>query len=150
MRIRHTMLSTDDDTLINIEKLRAECFNTEPNFQFNWYINSIQSGRLIPFGTYVDDELAASAFVEYTQEKLHITLIFTKPKFQETGLKLGRQLLKYIISNKKVLEEYFGVEINQIELSYKSEKSHQLYIKEGFIEDEYDLMCKTHRMYKAI
>ena len=150
MTIKHTLLPTDEKTLIELEKLRAEAFETEPNFRYNWYTNSIESGRLLPFGTYVDDELAAGAFIEQSNDVLFITLIFTKPKYQETGLKLGRQLLSYIISKKQIIDEYYGSNIKQVELSYMGQKTHDIYVKEGFQEEPLDIERHTHRMYKTI
>lgn len=150
MTIKHTLLPTDKETLIEIEKLRAEVFETEPNFKYNWYIKSIESGRLLPFGTYVDGELASGAFVEQINNTLFITLIFTKPKFQGIGLKLSRQLLNYIISKKQVIDEYYGSDIKQVELSYMGQKTHDIYAKEGFQEEQSDLERQTHRMYKPL
>lgn len=150
MNIKHTLLNTDDDTLIALEKLRAEAFETEPNFRYNWYINSIQSGKCLAFGTYINDELGAGAIIEQSKNILYITLIFTKPKYQNSGLRLSRELLKYIISNKKIIDEYYNSDIAQVELSYMGKKTHDLYIKEGFQEESEDIEKQTHRMYKPI
>lgn len=150
MTIKHTLLPTDNATLIELEKLRAEAFDTEPNFRYNWYTNSIESGRLLPFGTYVDNELGAGAYIEQSNDTLYITLIFTKPKYQNTGLKLSRELLKYIISKKDIIDEYYGSNIAQVELSYMGKKTHDIYIKAGFQEEPSDIEKQTHRMYKII
>ena len=150
MTIKHTLLPVNDDTLIDLERLRAETFNTTPNYNFNWYVSSIQSGRCLPFGTYIDNELAAGAIIEQSNDVLHIILIFTKPKYQDSGLKLGRELLNYIISNKEVIDQYYGSVINQVELSYMGKKSHEIYLKVGFQEEATDIERQTHRMYKTI
>ncbi len=102
------------------------------------------NAELLIFGMYLDNILVAGCYVSDSFNTLFIDQLFVKKEFQETGLYLGRHLLKYILENREAVEKYFHYKPSKSQLFFIDKKSKNTYEKLGYeIENkEIGLMSK--------
>ena len=128
------IIDTDID-LIKSEILRFEAFNIQIgdyDFTKSFYYLSIKDKTIIPYGLYIRGQLVAGCYVSNTFGSLYIDQLFVKPALQNSGLRLGRILLRYVLANKKHLEEIFNKDITTSMLEPLNEKCTAIYEKEGY------------------
>ena len=80
------------------------------------------------------------------QEKFRsMTQLFVKESYQNTGLKLGRNLVLYVLDHKKEVEQLVGKKITASIIMPTSDKSFELYKKIGFepFTEEFSMMYKS-------
>ena len=139
------MLETEEE-IVRAEILRYEAFNFELDdydFSNTFYYIQIKNGCVVPFGLYIKGMLVAGCYVSNLNGTLYIDHLFVKPMFQNTGLRFGRMLLRYILANKQAVEEIFKRKFSTSTIEPIDEKSEALYLKEGY---EY----KGEKMVKKI
>ncbi len=147
--IEYELLPPTEETVIQMEGIR---FNSYGIKEDNWFINNhyqknILDGKMLVFACKVNDEIKAGCYVSITRRNmLFIEHLFVALDCQETGLRLGRNLLTYVHNHKKNIEEYFSVPIQYSYLEYGSTKAKTIYEKIGYCEFNNTIGC----MKKAI
>lgn len=137
-------LESDED-IVRAELLRLEAYNLSiENFDImnSYYFMAIRNNLIIPFGFFINDRLVAACYVSNTFNSLYIDQLFVRPIFQNTGLHFGRSLLRYILVNKKMLEELFGQELHTSILEPIDNKCVGIYEKEGYVKQPDESMVK--------
>ena len=132
------VIDTDVD-LIKSEILRFEAYNIQIidyDFTKSFYYLGIKNKTIIPYGLYIKGQLVAGCYVSNTYGSLYIDQLFVKPALQNSGLRLGRLLLRYVLANKKYLEEIFNKDITISMLEPLNEKCTAIYEKEGYEKKE--------------
>lgn len=134
--IDYEIIEPTEENIIDLEVLRfnAHGVNVSTIDFHSFHSNAIRDGRYLVFGSYIAGELVGACYVSDLHNSLFIEHLFVKESYQESGLRLGRKLLSYINLNKRVVEEYFGHELNTSRLEYNSTKSKTLYEKIGYRE----------------
>lgn len=138
------MLTTEED-IIKAELLRYEAFNIDLDdldISNSFYYFNIKNNSIIPFGLFIKDKLVAGCYVSNTYGSLYIDQLFVKPMFQNTGLRFGRMLLRYILVNKSIVEQFFNCQIDKSILEALDEKSTKIYEKEGYVQKEMYMVKK--------
>ncbi len=136
-----------DNTLENatmLEHLRLSSYGftpTEEDYDES-YIKDICTKRILPFIIIYKDKIVGGSYVSNTLNSLYIDYLFILPEYQEKGLRLGRQLLKFILKNKQLVEEYFDTNFTQSKLCATNEKTKKLYTKMGYKEIGEEMYCK--------
>ena len=93
------MLETEDE-IVKSELLRLAVFNADfQNFDVSnsYYYVGIKNNLFIPFGLFIKGQLVAGCYVSDYHDSLHIDQLFVNPIFQNTGLRFGRMILRYIM-----------------------------------------------------
>ena len=135
--MNHKLLPPTEENIITAETLRYNTYNSEvpTNILDDYYSKSIQKGTMLLFGTYIGEELCAACYVSVVGYSIFIDQLFVKKEYQNTGLRIGRQLLEYINFNKQIVQEHLQCRSLQTsKLIYTSEKSKSLYLKIGYKE----------------
>ncbi len=134
--ITYEIIDPKEENIILLENLRFDAYGISiERIDLNsFYATSLKTGKDIAFGCFINGELLAACYVTNTYDSLFIDQLFVKKSYQESGLQLGRKLLAYINLNKKIIEEYFGLNFTISRLEYNSIKSKSLYEKLGYRE----------------
>ena len=144
MDITTSLLSNLED-FYKIEKLRKEVFDIR-NTISTYYLNGLVNNKIKAIATKKDDEMIAGCYFHNFSTNLVIDLLFVKEQYQETGLKLGRNLLLDILSNKDRVEKILHTKLSISSIEPLNEKAEALYKKIGY-KSKNDILGT---MYKAI
>lgn len=138
-----TILTNESD-LLELEKLRSEVLHLEKISEY--YKNELLSNNTYAIAAYIDNELVGGCYFHQFNQTLMIDQLFVKEKYQNTGLRIGRSMLKELMTNKELLEKLFSEEITVCRIESNNEKAHALYSKMGFRESSND----EDTFYKSI
>lgn len=120
-----------------LETLRFKAYSMNESFEGNtFYSIGITNGTMIPFGFYINDTLVAGCYVSSCHNSLYIEQLFVHPQLQNSGLRAGRLLLNYVLSQKEELEKYFQKKFTFSALEASNEKAKALYLKMGYVPGE--------------
>lgn len=129
------ILPSTEEQIVECERLRYRAYGIKsiPDISLtDYHVSNLLDGTMISISLFLEGELVASSYVSNSLSSLYIEHLFVDAKYQETGLRLGRFLLNYIIENKSQIEEYFHTKFTICKLAPSSEKSASLYRKCGF------------------
>jgi len=115
-----------------LELLRFKVFDMNLTLEESHIINTYQKNKIIPYALYIDNNLVAGCYVSNYLNTLHINYIFVDKMYQETGLKLGRLLLKKIYSDKEYLNKIFNTNFNISTIEANNPKAEAIYRKIGY------------------
>lgn len=128
-------LLTSIDDIKKLEELRFEVLHMDKAILDDSIIlKEASENKLLAFALFYEDELAAGAYVSDSRNSIYINYVFVKEKYQEKGLKLGRNLILHILKNKNIIEEYFGKQFNLSYLEPRGEKPSAVFKKIGYKE----------------
>ena len=129
-----------DNTPLNIfklENLRFQAYDIKGKFDgYTFYAMGLSQGTMVPFGFFIDDELAAGCYVSSAHGTLYIEQLFVHPNIQNSGLRAGRLLLNFILAQKEELENYFGTKFTLSALEASNDKAREIYEKMGYKSGE--------------
>lgn len=143
------ILIADTKNIEMCEKIRCDALEIEmPEGMLldNYYARQLYKSKILPFAAFVDYHMAAGCYVTDIFDSIHIEYLFVQRKYQEKGLHLGRNLLKYVLANQDLIEEYFSFQTNKTTLYYIDDKSKKIYETLGYIETN----SETHAMQKIL
>lgn len=144
---RIEILNPQDERNYELELLRHQVFHLktdERSVSTSHYLFRMKYQLVIPFALFINDELAAGCYISCYKNTLFVAFLFVKEKYQNTGLKIGRLLLSYIMNNKHLLEKYTKDNINITKLTANNDKSRYIYRTLGFdYIDNTPYMCKV-------
>lgn len=140
-----TELLTDLDDYQEIDELRKEVFNIK-YCSTSYYLNGLINNKLKAIAAKNKEEMIAGCYFHNFSANLVIDMLFVKEEYQETGLRLGRNLLLEILSNKDKVEKILHSKLNMSTIEPIDDKAAALYKKIGYRRHENALGI----MYKAI
>jgi hypothetical protein len=140
-----TNLLTTKEERIEAEKLRREVLHIQ-NLDEYQYLNELKYKQIHAYGTKINKELVAGCYLSVNYNLLNIQQLFVKEKYQNTGLKLGRKLVIYILNHKEEIEKLTGKKISASIIMPSSNKSFELYKKIGYEPFSEDISM----MYKSL
>lgn len=125
------------ENIYKLETLRFRAYGMKEKFEgYTFYALGLSEGTMVPFGFFIDGELAAGCYVSSAHGTLYIEQLFVHPNLQNSGLRTGRLLLNYVLVQKEELEKYFGTKFSISALEASSEKSRAIYEKMGYRKGE--------------
>ena len=116
-----------------LEKLRCNAYGMEYNGDNLYYKNKISDGNIVPLGCFYKQELVAGIYISNSLNSLFIEQIFVKREFQNSDLHIGNYLLHYVLKNKHIFEDYFGVKFSYSRLDNRGHES--FYEKLGYVSE---------------
>lgn len=143
--ITYKLEEQTQETAIKLEDIRLRSYGIipTPNDYDKYYIDNIINGSILVFTCYQDGKLISGCYVSNAFNSLYIDYLFVLPEYQQKGLHIGKQLLEYILANKKQIEEYFNQEFTESKLYATNDKTKKIYSKMGYTEDPTtELLCK--------
>lgn len=127
------ILQPTEENIILIEKIRTRSYGIEKdNIEENYYTQQIRNGNYLVFVTLLDNKIVSGCYLSNAYNSLSVEQLFVRPEYQEKGLHLGKNLLKYILDNKYIIEEYFQQKFTTSTISPISEKSKKIYESLGY------------------
>ena len=127
-----------------IEILRQEVFHIDGEVTF--YLNELLNDKVYALVAYDEDKMIGGCYFHRFNNILMIDQVFVKEEYQNTGLRIGRELIKRLLNSKKELEELLGGQIDTCRIESQNTKAHSLYSKIGFHESNFD----EDTMYKKL
>ena len=135
-----------DVTEENIKKLESARYNAyglsslEIPCDKSFYANEIKKNKYIIYAAVIEDEIIAACYVSNLYQ-LYIEQLFTIKEY--SSLKIGRQLLEFVLNNKKEIEETFN---SKMDYSYLSTRCNSLnnYFKEIGYKEINDVYMRKH------
>ncbi len=136
------LLSTLEE-YIEVENLRREVLNIY-NIDTSRYIEYLKNKELYSYGTIYNDSIVAGCYFSVNYTILNIQQLFVKNEYQNTGAKLGRNLLISILNNKQDIERLTGKKIDTSWIYPANDKAYEIYKKIGYtpLYKEYSMMYK--------
>ena len=119
-----------------IEALRKEVFGLD--MESSYYSDKLLNKKELAIATFDQEKIVAGVYVHAFESTLVIDQLFVKKEYQNTGLKLGRNLLNFLKENKELIEAFFDAKLNVMTIESKNEKARSIYAKSGFRESKRD------------
>ena len=132
-------ISPNDQRIYDLELLRHQVFHLkcDPNHIVNSYsIFHIKHYQTIPFALSIADEIVAGCYISCYRDTLLVEFLFVNEKYHNSGLRLGRFLLGYILENKRIIEEQINQELRITKLAALNDKARYIYSQMGFAYEE--------------
>lgn len=136
--MKYLLLEPNETNIIKVEKIRYEAYDRElpEDILETFYAMNLKTKQYLIFAAILGDEICAACYVSRIGYSLFIDQLFVKKEYQNTGLKIGRKLLEYINNNKNIIEEELSFKpLQTSRLISTSEKSHSLYLKLGYKDE---------------
>ena len=133
------IISPDDQRIYDLEILRHKVFHLKCDSKciINSYsIFHIKHHQTIPFALSIANEIVAGCYLSCYRDTLFVDYLFVSEKYQNSGLKLGRSLLSYILENKIAIEEQINHELRVTKLAALNDKARYIYKQMGFAYEE--------------
>ena len=133
--IQIEMLDYDDNRVIDVELLRREVFHLKIDSSLilkSYPLINIKNRRTIPFALIIDDKIVAGCYVSGYGETLMVDYLFVTKSYRNTGLRLGRVLLNYILESKQEIEEYFHHALATSKLAALDNRAKHVYEDLGY------------------
>lgn len=140
----YQIMQPSDENIIMTEEMRLRSYGLTSGFTADeYYIEEILSGRILVFLCLHNDKPVSACYVSDFQGSLFIDYVFVLPEYQNTGLRLGRKLISYILENKALVEDYFNKEFKHSRLSAPNDKNRAIYKTLGYeLDKPFDMMSK--------
>ncbi len=116
-----------------LEKLRCNAYSMDYHGDNSYYTNKIREGSILSLGCFYQKELVAGIYLSNSIQSLFIEQIFVKKEFQNSDLHIGNYLLHYVLENKHIFEEYFGVTFHCSRLDNRGHES--FYERLGYVSE---------------
>lgn len=136
--ITFNILTPDEKTIEYMEKMRFEAHNIPVDFPISntYYAVMLRQHQMLMFAILVNKIPVAGAYVSCHNHSIFIEHLFVKQGLQKTTHHFGSNLIKYIISNKKALEEYYHTFINSVRIEYINNETKHIYEQLHFKESK--------------
>lgn len=135
---------TNENDLLELEKLRCDVLHLDEVSEY--YKNELLTNNTYAVGAYIEKELVGGCYFHRFNQTLMIDQLFVKEKYQNTGMRIGRNILTKLMANKEQLEQLFNEKVTVCRIESNNEKAHALYSKMGFRESKSD----EDTFYKSI
>ena len=119
-------LLNDDESFLEIDKLRFECFNIKNFDETNGYLRKIRDGYVLVVGCYLDNSLVGGVYVSDYLNSLYIDQLFVKENCRR--MHIGSGLLEFVFKNKNIFENYFNkkFDVSRLESANKDDFYHYI------------------------
>ncbi len=136
--VSFNILMPNEDIIDYMEKMRlkAHGYSEETDTLNTYYGTLLREKRLLMFAVLLNGTPVAGAYVSNFNHSIYIEHIFVRPEFQRTNFHFGTALMKYIISKKDLIEQYYGEPLSTMRIEYINEATKRIYEKLDFTESE--------------
>lgn len=123
------------DELIKLEELKNRVLDIHyPVYpEDNYFIIRCLDKRELAYAIYRNDIMIAGIYITNRDNSIYIDYLFVDKKYQRCCL--GTELLNYILSKRKEIEQFFNRSFYKSMLLAKNEDAKKLYLKMGYKGD---------------
>ena len=139
--VSYKKIDVNDEIILELENLRFNVYNHKSiKPDETYFFRQMKEGKILPFGAYLDDTLVGACYVSKTYQTLFIDQLFVAKEYQNNEEHIGTNLLKYVLDNKEVCEEYFNTTFN---FSYLDNRVPKTFFENlGYKENNNGMMSK--------
>lgn len=142
MEINYKVLNLDEQIIETLEKLRLEALRISGiSFNDTYHYKQLKEQKYLVFGAFYNDKLVGACYVSPSYNSLYIEQLFVSYELQRTELHIGTNLLKYVSTNKDIIQDYFNQKF-KYSLLEDGRNTASLYSKMGYEKTENMLMRK--------
>lgn len=139
--INYEKVDLSEQNILALEKLRFEVYDYKNlNPDKTYFYREMINGNILPFAAYENGLLIGGCYVSKTFETLFIDQLFIAKDYQNTIEHIGTNLLKYVLANKELCEDFFNTKFNFSYLDNSCSKS--FYENLGYKENNNEMMSK--------
>ncbi len=139
--IKYEKVDLSEQNILALEKLRFEVYDYKNlNPDKTYFYREMTKGNILPFAAYENGLLIGGCYVSKTFETLFIDQLFIAKDYQNTIEHIGTNLLKYVLANKELCEDFFNTKFNFSYLDSSCSKS--FYENLGYKENNNEMMSK--------
>lgn len=109
--IKYEIIPLTEENITLLERLRYDAYGMNPNDfppENTLHTRELKNGKYLVFGCLLDNQIVGACYTSNTRKSLYIEQLFILKKYQNSSPHLGTNLLKFVLANKKVAEEYFN------------------------------------------
>ena len=140
--LEYKVITLNDENAIALENLRFKVYdykNIEPTETY--FYREIKNGKILPFGVYENNELIAGCYVSNSYKTLFIEHLFVLKEYQNSENHIGTNLLRYVLDNKEICENFFKM---KFEFSYLDNRCSKSFCEAlGYKENRNDMMLRS-------
>ena len=139
--INYEKVDLSEQNILALEKLRFEVYDYKNlNPDKTYFYREMINGNILPYAAYENGLLIGWCYVSKTFETLFIDQLFIAKDYQNTIEHIGTNLLKYVLANKELCEDFFNTKFNFSYLDSSCSKS--FYENLGYKENKNEMMSK--------
>ena len=140
--LEYKVITLNNENAIALENLRFKVYdykNIEPTETY--FYREIKNGKILPFGVYENNKLIAGCYVSNSYKTLFIEHLFVLKEHQNNENHIGTNLLRYVLDNKEICENFFKM---KFEFSYLDNRCSKLFCEAlGYKENRNDMMSRS-------
>lgn len=113
--LEYKIISPTLDNIFELESLRLNAYGVNGNnvsADKTFYSKELVDGKYLVFGAFIAQKLVGACYVKDTYNSLYIDQLFVQKKYQRSSKHIGSGLLRYVLENKEMVEEYFKVKMD--------------------------------------
>ena len=110
LNTEYKIISLTEENIDLLEQIRFNAYEINKKkmpHTNSFYTNDLKSGNYLVIGAFIEGILIAACYTKNTYHSLYIDQLFVLKKYQNTPLHIGSNLLKYILENHQIIENYF-------------------------------------------
>ena len=110
LNTEYKIISLTEENIDLLEQIRFNAYEINKKkmpHTNSFYTNDLKSGNYLVIGAFIEGILVAACYTKNTYHSLYIDQLFVLKKYQNTPLHIGSNLLKYILENHQIIENYF-------------------------------------------
>ena len=110
LKTEYKIISLTEENIDLLEQIRFNAYEINKKkmpHTNSFYTNDLKSGNYLVIGAFIEGILVAACYTKNTYHSLYIDQLFVLKKYQNTPLHIGSNLLKYILENHQIIENYF-------------------------------------------
>lgn len=108
--ITYKIVPLTEDNITLLERTRYDAYQMNPDAfppELTLYTRELKIGKYLVFGCLNNNQLIGACYTSKSHNSLYIEQLFILKKYQKSNLHLGSNLLKFVLANKNIAEEYF-------------------------------------------
>lgn len=115
MNIEYKTLPPTKTNLLKLEKIRLNAYNINTKDlspKETFYYQKLKEKKYLIYTCYLNNKLVGGCYISNSNNSLYIEQLFISKNQQNSKYHLGKNLLKYILTQKKEIEKYFNQTFN--------------------------------------
>ena len=136
--VTFNILLPNEDIIDYMEKMRLQAHDYKEDVDtLNTYYGALlRQQRLLMFAVCLNGTPVAGAYVSNFDHSIYIEHIFVRKEFQHTNFHFGTALIKYIMSKKELIEQYYREPLSTIRIEYINAETKKIYEALDFTEGD--------------
>ena len=140
--LEYKAIALNEENIIALENLRFKVYdykNIEPTETY--FYREIKNGKILLFGVCENNKLIAGCYVSNSYKTLFIEHLFVLKEYQNNENHIGTNLMRYVLDNKEICENFFKM---KFEFSYLDNRCSKSFCEAlGYKENRNNMMSRS-------